>query len=104
MIEVSIESDRSADPGYLRPGYSRKELAANGQQPLPTLARTIDQRCQRNHPRTAAKLPAVIKVLPVSGIGPDQHHHQWNWHGLPMESTGRDRPEAARRYAQFEDK
>ena len=76
MIDVSIKSDRSADPGYLRPGYSRKELAANGQQPLPTLARTIDQRRQRNHPRTAAKLPAITYVLRISGIRPDQHHHQ----------------------------
>jgi hypothetical protein len=53
MIEVSIGSDRSADPGYLRPGYSQKELAANGQQPTHT--RQIGHSRQRSQSRPAAK-------------------------------------------------
>jgi len=69
-------------------GKSSLRMASNP----PTLARTIGQRRQRNQPRTTAKQPAVCNMLPISGIGPDKHHHQWNWHGLPMESTGRNRP------------
>lgn len=92
VIEALIESDRSADPDKSQRGDLQKDLALYKASQLSTDVRTVDHRRQRNQQRPAAKLPAVINVLPISGIGPDQRHHQWNWHGLPMESTGRDRP------------
>lgn len=41
-----------------------------------------------------AKAPIFANELYISGIEPD-HHRQWSWQDLLMESAGKGRPGAA---------